>query len=104
MDKFFLDKEKLLSQKFARVDGQKGKCGKDIIDFQCPETMARYYGQNIEISLNQFHVNLHPFYTKYISVMFDATLCKQKMLDKTKRRGNQRDTSIRCSITQRDFH
>ena len=30
----FLDKEKLSSQKFARVDGQQGKCDKDIIDLQ----------------------------------------------------------------------
>ena len=28
-----LDKEKLSSQKFARVDGLQGKCGKDI-DFK----------------------------------------------------------------------
>ena len=28
--KLFLDKEKLSSQKFARVDGQQGKCDKDI--------------------------------------------------------------------------
>ena len=32
MCKLFLDKEKLSSEKFARVDGQQGKCGKDIID------------------------------------------------------------------------
>ena len=31
-----LDREKLSSQKFARVDGQQAKCDKDIIDIQCP--------------------------------------------------------------------
>ena len=34
----FLDKEKLSSQKFARVDGQQGKCDKDIIDLLITET------------------------------------------------------------------
>ena len=29
----FRDKEELSSQKFASVDGQQGKCGKDIIGF-----------------------------------------------------------------------
>ena len=48
--------------------------------------LARFYGQNIEIPLNQSHVNLHPFYTKYIPVMYN------------KRCLMQRYASKRCSI------
>ena len=33
--------------------------------------MACFYGQNIERSLNQSHVYIHPFYTEYIPVMYN---------------------------------
>ena len=44
--------------------------------------MARYYGQKIETSLNQCHVNLHPFNTKYISVMYNERCSMQRYASK----------------------
>ena len=44
--------------------------------------MARNYGQNIEISLNQCHVNIHPFYTKYIPVMYNERCSMQPYASK----------------------
>ena len=52
--------------------------------------MARFYGQFIEISLNQCHVYIHPFCTEYIPVMYN------------KRCSMQRYASKRCSIKLKD--
>ena len=52
--------------------------------------MARNYGQNIKISLNQCHLNIHHFYTKYIPVMYNE------------RCSMQRYASKRCSIKLKD--
>ena len=42
--------------------------------------MARFYGQNVEISLNQCHVYIYPFYTEYIPVMCNKR-CSIKLKD-----------------------
>ena len=70
--------------------------------------MARFYGQNIEISLNQCHVYIHPFIlnTSMLCTIKDVrcNLMQGKDVRKTKRRGSQSDTSLkRCSITQTIF-
>ena len=44
--------------------------------------MARFYGQNIEISLNQCHVYIHPFHTEYIHVMYNKRCSMQPYADK----------------------
>ena len=54
-------------------------------------SMAREYGQNIEISLNQCHLNIHHFYTKYIPVMYNE------------RCSMQRYASKRCSIKLKEL-
>ena len=53
-----------------------------IVFLQSQSFMARYYGQNIEISLNQCHVNIHPFYTKYIPVMYNERCSMQPYASK----------------------
>ena len=53
--------------------------------------MARFYGQNIEISLHQCHVYTHPCYTENIHVMCNEI------------RSMQRYTSKSYSITQKDI-
>ena len=58
--------------------------------FKRNQTIARFYGQNIKISLNQCHVYIHPFYTEYIPVMYN------------KRCSMQRYASQRCSIKLKD--
>ena len=57
--------------------------------------MARFYGQNIEISLNQCHVYIHPFYLmctneyqmyNYINFYNDGRINKLKQRTKNKKK------------------
>ena len=61
-----------------------------LVNIKATSTTARYYGQNIEISLNQCHVYIHPFYTEYIPVM------------RNKRCSMQRYAGKRCTIKLKD--